>query len=92
MPATASSSDESPLDGRAGELVSVITVRECATLVVPSQGKQVLGMGLEDMVKGLQVVEEGGRDRGEDRMPGEYVIGLADSSQHGDALHHAAPC
>jgi len=65
--------DVSPLDsaGGSGELVSIVTARECASLVVPSEGKQILGMGLEQMVKALQVVEEGGTNRGEERVPGE---------------------
>ncbi|KAK8869792.1 hypothetical protein IAR55_000360 [Kwoniella newhampshirensis] len=52
------------------ELVSIVRSRECAALVIPSEGKQVLAMALEDMVKSTQVREESGRDRGEERMPG----------------------
>lgn len=54
-----------------GELKSVVTVKQCTRVVVPSEGKQVLGMGLEDMVKMAQYVEEAGQDRGEERVPGE---------------------
>ncbi|KAK4686626.1 hypothetical protein P7C73_g3496, partial [Tremellales sp. Uapishka_1] len=59
----------SPSDGGYGELVSVVTVKDCARIVVPSEGKQVLGMGLERMGKGMQVIEDGGRERGEERIP-----------------------
>lgn len=38
---------------------------------MPSEGKQVLGMGLEEMVKKVQYVEEAGQDRGEERVPGK---------------------
>ncbi|WWD15935.1 hypothetical protein CI109_100359 [Kwoniella shandongensis] len=58
----------SPVDAP-DELVSIVRSRECAALVIPSEGKQVLAMSLEEMVKNLQVREEGGRDRGEERMP-----------------------
>lgn len=51
------------------ELLSVVTCRDCASLVVPSEGKRVLGMMLEDMVKGLQVSEIAGQARGEERFP-----------------------
>ena len=61
----------SELGGGSGELVSIVTARDCAILVVPSEGKQVLGMGLGEVVKGMQVVEHAGQDRGEERMPGE---------------------
>jgi len=65
----------SPFDGVGGggggpELVGVITAEECARLVVPSEGKQVLGMGLEEAVKGLQVAEHGGQERGEEKVLG----------------------
>jgi hypothetical protein len=53
-----------------GDLISVVDVRQCASLVVPSEGKQVLGMGLAQMVKALHIVEEAGQYRGEERMPG----------------------
>ena len=52
-----------------GELIAVVSARECTRLVIPSQGKQVLGMGLEEMVKGMQYAEEAGADRGEERVP-----------------------
>lgn len=51
------------------ELLSVVTCRDCASLVVPSEGKKVLGMTLEDLVKGLQVSELAGQARGEERFP-----------------------
>lgn len=62
----------SPLDSVAntGELLSVVTARDCTTLVVPSEGKQVLGMGLQQMVKNMQVVEHAGKSWGEERVPG----------------------
>jgi len=61
-----------PLDNPtgSGELISVVTAQDCTTLVVPSEGKQVLGMGLQHMVKALQVIEHAGETRGEERMPG----------------------
>ena len=58
------------LDSLASDLISVVTAQDCTVLVVPSEGKQVLGMGLEQMVKGLQIVEPAGKTRGEERMPG----------------------
>lgn len=57
-----------------GGLMSVVTVKECTRVVVPSEGKQVLGMGLEEMVKTVQYVEAAGQDRGEERVPGELII------------------
>ena len=51
------------------ELCSVITARDCTALVVPSEGKQVLGKSLAQIVKGLQVQESAGRIRGEERFP-----------------------
>ena len=53
-----------------GELASVVTTRECNSLVIPSEGKQVLGMGLEELVKQIQILDPAGRARGEDRVPG----------------------
>jgi hypothetical protein len=66
----------SPLDAggsaaKDGDLVSVATVKDCARVVVPSEGKQALGMGLEQMVKVLQYGEEAGAERGEERVPGK---------------------
>jgi hypothetical protein len=55
-----------------GTLASVVTVKECTRVVVPSEGKQILGMGLEEMVKKVQYVEAAGQDRGEERKPGKY--------------------
>ena len=64
----------SPLDSvvSAGELMSFVTARDCTTLVVPSEGKQVLGMVLQQMIKGIQVVEHAGKTRGEEKMPSAY--------------------
>lgn len=66
-PSPLESSDSAP---GGGGLFSIVTAQDCARLVVPSEGKQVLGMGLEQMVKGMQYVEEAGRERGEERVPG----------------------
>lgn len=52
-----------------GDLVSIVTVEDCTKLVVPSEGRKVLSMGLEQMVKEVQRIEDGGRERGEERMP-----------------------
>ncbi|ORY23044.1 hypothetical protein BCR39DRAFT_365497 [Naematelia encephala] len=75
--------ETNPFEGGAAmnDLVSVVTARECATLVVPSEGKRVLGMGLGEMSKCVQVVEEGGRDRGEERVPVQTI------TQHTTLLH-----
>lgn len=51
------------------DLLSVVTARDCTSVVVPSEGKQALGMGLELMVKGLQIQEPAGQARGEERFP-----------------------
>ena len=62
----------SPFDGLGGpELVNIITVETCARLVVPSEGKQALGMGLEQATKVMQVIEHAGQTRGEERVPGQ---------------------
>jgi CBS domain-containing protein len=68
----------SPFDGNGsgsgsgnGELMNVITAEGCARLVVPSQGKEALGMGLGEAAKMLQQVEYAGQERGEERVPGE---------------------
>jgi len=65
----------SPFDGSGsgsgnGELINVITAEGCARLVVPSQGKEALGMGLAEAAKMLQQVEYAGQERGEERVPG----------------------
>lgn len=56
----------------AGQLMSVVTAEECTRVVVPSEGKQVLGMGLGEMVRKVQYVEAAGRERGEERVPGVF--------------------
>lgn len=67
----------SPLDSAVGvgagrgELIGVVTVQDCARLVVPSEGRQALGMGLEAFVKTKQSVEQAGTERGEERVRGE---------------------
>ncbi|EIW69478.1 hypothetical protein TREMEDRAFT_62339 [Tremella mesenterica DSM 1558] len=60
----------SPIDsGCPGDLLSVISVEDCTRLVIPSEGKKVLGMGLEQLVKKIQVKENAGLERGEDKVP-----------------------
>lgn len=56
--------------GGGPDLVNVITAETCARLVVPSEGKQALGMGLEQATKAMQVIEHAGQARGEERVPG----------------------
>ncbi|KAL7424002.1 hypothetical protein Q5752_001587 [Cryptotrichosporon argae] len=65
------------------DLVGIVTVHDCARLVVPSEGRQVLGMGLERMCKAIQVVDEPGRERGEERIPVHTVT-------HAQTLLHVA--
>lgn len=65
----------SPFEGLTGpELVNVITAETCARLVVPSEGKQALGMGLEQATKTMQVIEHAGQARGEERVPGTSLV------------------
>ena len=47
----------------AGRLLSVVTVKDCTSLVVPSQGNSILGMGLEQLVQQLQVNEPANYER-----------------------------
>jgi CBS domain-containing protein len=65
-----------------GQLMSVVTAEECTRVVVPSEGKQVLGMGLGEMVRKVQYVEAAGRERGEERVPGMPIDQL---------LQHTSP-
>ena len=53
------------------DLLSVVTVQDCAKMVIPSQGREVLSMGLDELVRAVQVNETGGRERGEEKLPGE---------------------
>lgn len=57
-------------EGELCALTGVVTTADCARLVVPSEGKQALGMGLGDMCKNVLVGHPEGRDRGEERVPG----------------------
>lgn len=61
-------------DGELCALSGVVTAADCARLVVPSEGKQALGMGLGDMCKNVLMGHPEGRDRGEERVPGESVV------------------
>jgi hypothetical protein len=54
-----------------GELINIITAEGCGRLVVPSQGREALGMGLGEATKKLQVIEYAGQERGEERVPGQ---------------------
>lgn len=74
-----------------GDLVSVVTVKQCARLVVPSEGKQALGLGLEEMVKQVQYVEEAGLDRGEERVSGEHERARRAPPGHRSSLVHTVP-
>jgi hypothetical protein len=73
-PLSASPDPEGELnDPGQGELVHVVTVRDCARLVVPSEGKKALGMGLEEM--GRMVQRDGDwYERGEERVPSAYSV------------------
>nr|XP_019042260.1 hypothetical protein I302_08861 [Kwoniella bestiolae CBS 10118]OCF21190.1 hypothetical protein I302_08861 [Kwoniella bestiolae CBS 10118] len=72
---TASGDDSSPLlipaDESKGVLVSVVRAKDCAKIVVPSEGKRALTMSLTDLVKLVESEETAGRERGEERMPSE---------------------
>jgi len=57
-----------------GELINVITAEGCGRLVVPSQGREALSMGLGEATKRLQVIECAGQERGEERVPGEFFL------------------
>lgn len=57
-------------DGELSSLIGVVTTTDCAKLVVPSEGKHALEMGLSEMCKNVLSDHEGGEDRGEDRVPG----------------------
>jgi len=63
---------ESPFES-GGELINVITAEMCGRLVVPSQGREALGMGLGEATKKLQVIECAGQERGEERVPGMSI-------------------
>ena len=64
----------SPFDSGGGELMSIITAEGCGRLVVPSQGREALGMGLGEATKSLQVIEHAGQARGEERVPGMSLL------------------
>jgi hypothetical protein len=53
--------------------MSIITAEGCGRLVVPSQGREALGMGLGEATKSLQVIEHAGQARGEERVPGTSI-------------------
>lgn len=59
--------------GQRAELAGVITVEDCARLVVPSEGKQALGMGLEQAIKSMHLAEHAGQERGEERVLGRFT-------------------
>lgn len=85
----------SPFDGLGGpELVNIITVETCARLVVPSEGKQALGMGLDQATKVMQVIEHAGQTRGEERVPGESLassLRRSSSKAHPIVVHTITP-
>jgi hypothetical protein len=60
--------------GQRAELSGVITVEDCARLVVPSEGKQALGMGLEQAIKSMHLAEHAGQERGEERVLGRFKL------------------
>jgi hypothetical protein len=60
--------------------MSIITAEGCGRLVVPSQGREALGMGLGEATKSLQVIELAGQARGEERVPGMSLPLLISSS------------
>jgi hypothetical protein len=62
--------DSGGIGGGGGELMNIITAEGCGRLVVPSQGREALGMGLGEATKSLQVIECAGQERGEERVPG----------------------
>ena len=64
-----SSSNSSNSSDSESDLCSVITARDCTSLVVPSEGKEVLGESLAHIVKTLQQGETAGQARGEERFP-----------------------
>lgn len=57
-------------EGELSSLVGVVTTNDCAKVVVPSEGKLALEMGLADMCKGV-LSEYPGGDLGEERVPGK---------------------
>jgi len=60
--------------------MSIITAEGCGRLVVPSQGREALGMGLGEATKSLQLLEHAGQARGEERVPGMSLLLLCYSS------------
>jgi CBS domain-containing protein len=72
----------SPFDSGGGELMSIITAEGCGRLVVPSQGREALGMGLGEATKSLQIIEHAGQARGEERVPGAFLPVLLFCSSH----------
>jgi hypothetical protein len=62
--------------------MSIITAEGCGRLVVPSQGREALGMGLGEATKSLQVIEHAGQARGEEKVPGTSLPLIIFSSSH----------
>jgi glycine/D-amino acid oxidase-like deaminating enzyme len=91
---------ETEWEGEPSSLVAVVTANDCSKLVVPSEGKQALGMGLGDMCKNVMAEQHGGRERGEERVPGEFKAKSITTNGHkltvvhtitpGTTLLHAA--
>nr|XP_019013562.1 uncharacterized protein I206_01632 [Kwoniella pini CBS 10737]OCF52343.1 hypothetical protein I206_01632 [Kwoniella pini CBS 10737] len=61
----------SPVDEEESSLVSVVRGRDCARMVVPSEGKQALTMSLAELIKLVEEDEIAGKERGEERMPSD---------------------
>lgn len=85
---------DSERDGELSSLVGVVTVADCSKVVVPSEGKQALGMGLGDMCKKVLSGHHGGRERGEERVPGmSQRVNTADNgSAHYNSKHIDFAC
>ncbi|WWC90005.1 uncharacterized protein L201_004935 [Kwoniella dendrophila CBS 6074] len=58
-----------PTNDTEGGLISVVRAKDCASLVIPSEGKKALTMALSELVKLVEANEVGGKERGEERMP-----------------------
>ncbi|WVQ70046.1 uncharacterized protein L199_008270 [Kwoniella botswanensis] len=88
---TALTNDSSPLlapaDEGEGGLVSVVRVKDCARIVIPSEGKQALTLSLADLIKLVESEEAAGKERGEERMPSECIFQL----YHADPPVHTLP-
>ncbi|WWC61098.1 uncharacterized protein I303_103676 [Kwoniella dejecticola CBS 10117] len=59
----------SPVDEDDNTLISVVRGKDCARLVVPSEGKQALALSLAELIKIVEGDEPAGMQRGEERMP-----------------------